>query len=127
MTDDSVTGIEFYMQNVMNISEATRQNKLAEILEGYAKNSNSVYIIQNSKKKEAAGVISSIRYHLAREKAIKTLEREVMDLTDEILRLKAKLRVDEPVYSLAEALEQLDLNEEDLKDIFENSDEVEID
>lgn len=50
-----------------------------------------------------------------------------MALDDEILRSKTMLRADQPVYSLAEALEQLDLNEEDLKDIIENSDEVKID
>lgn len=128
MTDDSTTGINFYMENVMNISEATRQNKLAEILDSFAgKKNTGIYIVHNSKKKEAAGVISSIGYHLAREKAIGRLEEEVLRLSDEVLRLKAQLRNDEPVYSFAEAIERLGFNEHDLSDIFENSDEVEID
>lgn len=129
MSEDRTSGIHFWMDNVMNISEATRQNKLAEILDGYANKQNmeTIYIIQNSKKKEAAGVISSVGFHLAREKEIKKLEEEVLHLTNELLRLKAQSRNDQSVYSFAEAIERLELNEQDLKDILENSDEVEID
>lgn len=129
MSDENATGIDFYMHNVMNINEATRQNRLAEILDSYAgnKETDSVYIIQNSKRKEAAGVISSVRYHQSREKTIRSLENEVLRLSDEILRLKAMVRNDHPVYSMAQALERLDLDEDDIKDIFDNSDEVNID
>jgi hypothetical protein len=131
MHEDSrsnIDGINFWKKNVMNISEATRQNKLAEILDSFAnKESTSVYIIQNSKKKDAAGVISSVGYHLLREKAIKELEDETLRLSEEILSLKARLRADEPMASFDSALERLQLDEEDLKDIFDNADEVEID
>lgn len=129
MTNDNTAGINFWMQNVMNISDATRKNKLAEILDSYAdsKKSTVVYIIQNSKKKEAAGVISSVNYHLDLEQSVRKLEDEVLRLTDEVLRLEAQLRIEQPVYSLSEALERLELSQDDLNDIFENSDEVEID
>lgn len=131
MADESksnTTGIHFWMENVMNISEATRQNRLAEILDSYASKKNAgIYIIQNSKKKEAAGVISSVSYHLSREKAIEKLEEEVLRLNDEVLRLKAQLRNDQPVYSFAQAIERLGLDQDDLTDIFDKSDEVEID
>jgi hypothetical protein len=131
MSDDSrsnTNSINFWMENVMNISEATRQNKLAEILESYATKKNAgIYIIQNSKRKEAAGVISSVGYHLSREKAIENLEDEVLRLSEEVLRLKTQVRAEQPVYTFAEALERLKFDQDDLRDIFETADEVEID
>lgn len=131
MHEDSrsnINGINFWMENIMNISEATRKNKLAEILEGYANNkSRSVFIIQNSKKKEAAGVITSVSYHLSREKTIELLESEVLRLSEEILSLRTKIRTEEPVVTFASALESLQFDQDDLKDMFDNADEVKID
>jgi hypothetical protein len=105
MSDDSrsnTNGIHFWMENVMNISEATRQNKLAEILESYATKKNAgIYIIQNSKRKEATGVISSAGYYLSREKAIEKLEGEVLRLNEEVLRLKTQVRAEQPVYTFS--------------------------
>lgn len=131
MYEDSrsnIDAINFWKQNVLNISEATRKNKLAEILDSYAdKQNTSIYVIHNSKKKEAAGVISSVSYHLLREKIIDKLEDEVTRLNEEILSLKARLRADEPIVTFDNAMKRLQIDQDDLKDIFENADEVEID
>ncbi|MDO3408275.1 hypothetical protein QWJ34_00690 [Saccharibacillus sp. CPCC 101409] len=124
----NLEGIQFFMNNVMNISEATRKNKLAEILENFAvKQDKKVYVIQNSKKKEAAGVVSSLKHYLDREKMLRELQDEVLRLSEEVLLLKVQVREDQPTLTLAEAMQKMNFDEAELKDIFDNADEVKID
>lgn len=126
---EGITGIKFLQQNVMNISEATRNNKLTEILDSFTQKEQKtrVYVIQNSKRKDASGVLCSIEHYAVLNENIEKLERDNAALLDEILALKTLLRENQPEYSFAQAIEMLDLSNEDLIDIFENSDEVNID
>lgn len=53
----------FIKKNVLNISEVTRTNKLAEILNSFADTkSEEIYVVQNSRKKDAQGVFVDIEY-----------------------------------------------------------------
>ncbi|QDH22104.1 hypothetical protein [Saccharibacillus brassicae] len=128
-TASTLGNIDFFMNNVMNISEATRKNKLALVLEEFSTEDGeeNVYIIQNSKKKEAAGVVTSLRHYRAKEERLKELQDELLRLSEENLMLKAKEREHQPSLSFAEAVQNMQLDEEDLKDIFDHADEVNID
>ncbi len=126
--DSTIENIDFFLNNVMNISEATRKNKLASVLEEFStEKTEKVYIIQNSKKKEAAAVISSLHHYRTKEKLLRELQEEVLRLSKEILVLKTQNREQQSSLSLAEAIGKLELDENDLKDIFDDADEVNID
>ncbi len=126
--DSTIENIDFFLNNVMNISEATRKNKLASVLEEFStEKTEKVYIIQNSKKKEAAAVISSLHHYRTKEKLLRELQEEVLRLSKEVLILKTQNREQQSSLSLAEAIEKLELDENDLKDIFDHEDEVNID
>lgn len=54
--------IDFVKSNILNISQVSRSTKIAEILDGFAEDSNEIYIIENSKKKGAMGAIVNVEY-----------------------------------------------------------------
>ncbi len=127
--ESTIDNINFFRNNVMNISDATRKNKLASVLEEFSteEKNQKIYIIQNSKKKEAAGVISSLNDYLAKEEMLRALQNEVLWLSEENLKLKVQQREQSPSLSFTEAMNQMEFDESDWKDIFNEADEVNID
>ncbi|MCA0757047.1 hypothetical protein KP806_18455 [Paenibacillus sp. N4] len=128
-----LAAIEFYQNNVVNISEATRQNKLAAILEDYANEGRDaqLFVIQNSKKKEASGVLMSIDRYTSLVKENAAVNKENDYLKEKIIELELVLktlqRESQDTYSVEAALAKLDLNDDDLMEILSNDVEVEID
>jgi hypothetical protein len=57
--------IEFLNENVYNISDITRHQKLAKILDSFSgTKSEEVFIVQNSKHKEAQAALIDVDYLL---------------------------------------------------------------
>lgn len=59
----TVDTLNFVEKNILNVTDLTRTNKLAEILENFANDkTEEVYIIQNAKNKHAKGVFVDLEF-----------------------------------------------------------------
>lgn len=54
--------INFVKSNILNISQISRSTKITEILDGFAEDKTEIFIIENSKKKNAKGALISLDY-----------------------------------------------------------------
>ena len=108
--DADADTIQFVKESVLTVSELTRTKKLTEILNSYAEShSRDVYIVQNSKNKQARAAIADLDYlqELLRYK-------EAVDAaTEEIMFEIALDRKNDPAeISLEQVIEELDLDQE---------------
>jgi hypothetical protein len=59
----TLSHLEFLKEHVFGITDITRKNKLSEILNQFSgKETSEIYVIQNAKNKDAAGVLADVEY-----------------------------------------------------------------
>lgn len=123
---DIATILQFLRDNVLNISEITRQNKLTKILDSFAGGkSEEIFVVQNSKKKDARGILVDEEFFLDLLRHKQAYEMAIESARDEIVYRTTLERKDkQATISLAEVIADNDL---DLDDILETLDEMEID
>ncbi|WP_151733790.1 hypothetical protein [Paenibacillus tengchongensis] len=117
--------IEFYKHNVLSITEITRTNKLSEILDSYAnKKSGDIYLVQNSRNKDALGAIIDV--DLLQE--LLELRDTISNAADQLVEEMAisRLHAFNPNVTLAQAIHQAGIEDIDVDEIIKLSDEVEI-
>ncbi len=109
-TDTDADTIQFVKESVLSVSDLTRTKKLTEILNSYAEcNSRDIYIVQNSKNKQARAAITDLDYlqELLRYK-------EAVDAaTDEMIyEIALERKNDSTGLGLAQVIKRFNLDEE---------------
>jgi hypothetical protein len=109
-TDTDADTIQFVKESVLSVSDLTRTKKLTEILNSYAEShSRDIYIVQNSKNKQARAAIADLDYlqELLRYK-------EAVDAaTDEVMyELALERKNDETDVGLEQVIKRFNLDEE---------------
>ncbi len=102
----------FIRNNVLSITELTRSNKLAEILNKFSEGvTEEVFVVQNTKSKDAKGVFIDLEFfeELLR---YRQLVEEAKDRA--MYKMALKRKDDSADIGLAAVLEQHDLNVEDI-------------
>jgi len=119
-TETSADTIRFVKESVLTISDLTRTKKLTEILNSYAQSNNrDVYIVQNSKNKNARAAVVDLDYF----QELLQYKEAVDDAIDEIMDEIAQQRMNDPAnISLDEIIHEHGL---DVKKILELVDQVE--
>jgi hypothetical protein len=114
--------IQFVKESVLTISDLTRTKKLTEILNSYAENhSRDVYIVQNSKNKNARAAVVDIDYFQELLQYKEAVDDAVDEIMDEIARQRindqADINLDEIINShgldAMRIIELVDTAEED--------------
>lgn len=114
--------LEFLKERVLSVSDITRTKKLSEILNEYAdKKSSEIFIVQNTKKKNAQAVISDLEYFQELLSYKETVDSSIDDLMYEIA---FERKDDTADISLSQIISG---NALDIERIFEMVDEVEED
>lgn len=54
--------LDFIQNNVYNVSDLTRKNKLSEILQKFVSSTDEAFVIENAKSKDAKGVLIDLKY-----------------------------------------------------------------
>lgn len=84
--------LNFVKENVLNITELTRTNKLSEILNKYAgEETSEVFIIQNNKNRNAVGVLVDLEHY----QRLLRIEEAVEQSIDETMYQIAVERINE--------------------------------
>jgi len=112
--------LRFVKDHVLTVSELTRTNKLAEILERYAsRTSDELYVIQNARNKNAKAVLADLEFIeelLAYKEAV---DSALDDWAEEVARER---KGDEATLSMAQVVDELDV---DIDTVLRLADEVE--
>ncbi len=120
--DTDADTLQFVKESVLSVSELTRSKKLAEILNSYAESySRDIYIIQNSKNKQARAAIADLDYFqelLRYKEAVDAATDELMyEIALERKNSAADIKLDQVVkdFNLDEGriLELIDVAEEE--------------
>lgn len=91
-TSITSTTLNFVKENVLNITELTRTNKLSEILNKYAgEETSEVFIIQNNKNRNAVGVLVDLEHY----QRLLRIEEAVEQSIDETMYQIAVERINE--------------------------------
>ncbi len=112
---------DFLKNNVLNISELTRTKKLTEILDQFAEGkSQEVYVIQNSKNRNAQGVLIDLEFF----QELLMFRQWFEEAHDAVVYQMALERKDEEAtISMAAVMKKNDLNVDEVMALV---DEVEI-
>lgn len=112
----------FIKDNVLTITDLTRSNKLSEILNHYAgKETSEVYVIQNSKNRDAVGVLVDMEHY----QRLLRLQEIIEETTDAYLyRIALERKKDTAYIPLSEVVGDDDF---DLNELIDSLDEVELD
>lgn len=102
-----VRTLNFVRSNVLNVSDVTRTKKLTQILNSFAgRKSEEIFVVQNSKKKDAQGALIDVDYllELLKYKAVleEMLEESVDSLMIETVRERLGLAVTKTIGEVAE-------------------------
>lgn len=101
----------FIKDNVLTITDLTRTNKLSEILNRYAgKETSEVYVIQNSKNRDAVGVLVDMEHY----QRLLRLQEILEETTDAYMyQIALERKNDKAFIPLSEVVgdEDFDLNE----------------
>lgn len=118
--------IEFLRNNVYNISEITRQNKLTEILNSFSgEKTEEVFIVQNSKSKDAQGALVDVEFLVELLEYKRIFLEALEDAKDEMVYETAIQRKNAPATkNIGQVAAQFDLSWDD---IVEAKKRVEID
>lgn len=112
--------LRFVKDHVLTVSELTRTNKLAEILERYAsRTSDELYVIQNARNKNAKAVLADLEFIeelLAYKEAV---DAALDEWAEEVAHERANEAATVP---LAQVVEELDV---DMDAVLRLADEVE--
>lgn len=85
-TQNIVHTLDFIRKNVLNISDVTRTTKLAEILNSFSGvKSEEIFIVQNSKSKDAHGALVDVDYLVELLKYKAVFEETLQVAQDEML------------------------------------------
>ncbi len=120
-TDTGADTIQFVKESVLSVSDLTRTKKLTKILNSYAEShSRDIYIVQNSKNKQARAAIADLDYlqELLRYK-------EAVDAaTDEIMyEIALERKNDSTELGLEQVIERFNLEEERILKLAESIEE----
>lgn len=112
--------LDFIKKNVLNISEITRTTKLTQILDSYAnKISDEFFVIQNTRNKEAAGVLSDLEYF----QKLLMYEQAVESAIDEVIYEMALERKDDVAdIHLGDVIDELNLDANEILKMAEEMD-----
>lgn len=125
-TQNIVHTLDFIRKNVLNISDVTRTTKLTEILNSFSGvKSEEIFIVQNSKSKDAQGALVDVDYLVELLKYKAVFEETLQEAQDELL-VQAVLERQGAVATrtLGDVAAQLNLSWDE---IIEAKDRVEID
>jgi hypothetical protein len=116
----STETLNFLKDNVLSVTDLTRKNKLAEILNQYAvKESSDVYVIQNHKKKDAQAVLLDLDYF---QKLLKYEEIVEEALDDDVLKTAMERKNDKADLSLDDVISEDDFDYETIMKKLEGED-----
>lgn len=112
----------FIKDNVLTITDLTRTNKLSEILNQYAgKETSEVYVIQNSKNRDAVGVLVDMEHY----QRLLRLQEIIEETTDAYMyQVALERKKDKTFIPLSEVVKDDDI---DLKELVDSLNEVELD
>jgi hypothetical protein len=119
--DTDADTIQFVKESVLSVSELTRTKKLTEILNSYAEShSRDVYIVQNSKNKQARAAIADLDYF----QELLSYKEAVDAATDEIMyEIVLERKDDVADIKLEQIIEELNLDEERILKLAESIEE----
>lgn len=118
----SATMLEFVRDNVFSITELTRTNKLAEILDSFGnKKSNSIYIVKNGRNKDSQGALVDVEMLMELLVYRDAVEAAIDHIVDRAAI--QRLSTFNPNISLAQIILE---NELDVEEIMRLSEELEI-
>lgn len=102
--------LKFAKNNIYNISEITRTNKLAEIIDLYSdKPSDEIYVVQNTRNKKGRAVIADLEYFEELLRYKEFVDEVIDEVMDEIA---FERKDDEANIPLAEVIARFDLDVE---------------
>ncbi len=108
--DTDADTIQFVKESVLSVSDLTRTKKLTEILNSYAEShSRDIYIVQNSKNKQARAAIADLDYlqELLRYKeAVDSAAEEIM------YEVALERKADKTDLGLEQVIREFNLDEE---------------
>ncbi len=97
------TTLNFVKENVLNITELTRTNKLSEILNKYAgEETSEVFIIQNNKNREAVGVLVDLEHYQRLLRIQEAVEQSVDETMYQIAVERINEKADTPLTDVIE-------------------------
>lgn len=103
--------LNFLRHNVYNVSDLTRKNKLTEILQKFVHPTEEVFVVENSKNKDAKAAIINLSYFEELLRYKEAIDRAA----DELVETEAikRLNDDSPKLKLAETFsnDDFDFNE----------------
>lgn len=113
--------LDFVKNQVLNVTDITRTTKLTEILDSYAnKVSEQIFVIQNSRNKEAQGILADIDYF----QQLLQYKHAVDSAIDDIVYQVALERKDDVAdIPLGQVIDELDL---DVDEILRMANDVEL-
>lgn len=112
----------FLKENVLNVTDLTRSNRLSEILNKYAgEKTEEVYVIQNTKNRNAAGVLVDLEHY---QDLIRMQELLEQTLDDYMYRIALERQGDDPSIPLTEVVEEGDF---DFNELIKSIDGFELD
>ena len=114
--------LDFIKNNVLNITDITRTSRLTEILDSYANNvSDQIYIIQNSRNKDAQGVLVDIELFQQLLISNQVIEEAIDDI---VYQMALERQHDVADIEIEDVLDDMDL---DFDEIMQMAKEVELD
>lgn len=114
--------LDFVKNNVLSITELTRTNKLAEILDSFAnKKNDTIYIVKNGRNKDSQGALVDVEMLME----LLIYRDAVEEAIDRIVSRSAleRLALFDPTISMAHVIHDSELN---VDEIIRLSEEVEI-
>lgn len=116
----NVETLKFLKNNVLNVTDLTRNNKLSEILDDFSGGiSEEVYVVQNAKKKNANAVLIDLEYF---EQLL--IFKEILEESlDQSILKEAYNRKNKPAtHTISDVFDENDIN---IKEILQQIEDVE--
>lgn len=113
----NINALNFLRENVLNVTDLTRSNKLSEILDRFSDGiSEDVFVIQNGKKKNSQAVILDIDYF----EQLLQFKEIIEEALDQVAFEEAYNRKNIPAnQSLADVFDEEDINFAELIEFLE--------
>lgn len=114
--------LEFLQDNVLNITDLTRTNKLSEILNKFAgEETNEVFVVQNHKNKDATGVLVDLEHYMKLLKLKEIIEHAIDEHMDNVTMERKDDISDIPLRTVIKDDDNIDYDY-----IFNNLDKIEL-
>lgn len=102
--------LDFIRHNVYNVSDMTRKNKLTEILQKFVKPTDEAFVIENTRDKEAKGVLIDLKYFEQLLKYKEAVDQAIDQAVDEEAIRRIESGKADQTISLDEALSGVDVD-----------------